>query len=85
MAPTTPDGIDWAATFELRNKRKPTNDLEVTSLQAEEQQFFYTILDNLEEKVTYPTYCFIFDGPGRYEDIINKSFEELDQKKTQII
>ena len=85
VKPITPDGVDWALTFELRNKRKPVNEAEVTSLQADEQQFFYTILSELDEEVAYPTYVFVFDGPGQFEDIIDKSLEELDQKKTEIV
>lgn len=81
----TPDAIDWPKTFELRNKRKPTNDLEVTTLQADEQQFFYTILQELSEDVVYPTYAFVFDGQGQFEDILDRTFEELRQKKEQIV
>ena len=78
--------IDWIATYEARYKRKPLNEFEWTTLRNEETQLFQTILDEVLKDAKFPNYTFVFsNGVGQFEEIIDKTFGELETQKKAVI
>jgi hypothetical protein len=76
--------INWAETFKIRKKREAQNTKEIDDLEIEESIFFQTV----EKKTTpiiLPTYNFVFEGPGNFSDIIDKTFEDLSGQKEKIV
>jgi hypothetical protein len=47
--------------------------------------FFRPFPDNTEGTSIPPTYNFVFDGPGNFSDIIDKTFEDLSGQKEKIV
>jgi len=80
------ENIDWIATFKKRYNREPIGDYEWITLKNTESQLFGTILDETLKGQTFPSYTFVFsDNVGQFEEIIDKTFEELGKQKSIII
>jgi len=80
------DDIDWIQTFKARYKREPLNQLEWETLKNTESQLIVTAFQNLLEGQIYPSYTFVFsDGLGQFDDIIDKTFGELEKQKSIVI
>ena len=77
--------IDWAETFKIRNKREALFPEEINELAKKESIFFKPFPDNTDGTSIPPTYNFVFDGPGNFSDIIDKTFEDLSGQKEKIV
>lgn len=77
----TPDNINWEATFEMRNKRKPLSG-ETESLRQKESEFFSTVLsENSLNVPIFPTYNFVFEGKKNFLGIIDQCFKEFAEQR----
>ena len=80
------DDIDWIQTFKARYKREPLDQLEWETLRNTESQLIVAAFQNLLEGQIYPSYTFVFsDGLGQFDDIIDKTFGELEKQKSIVI
>jgi len=77
----TPDNINWEATFEVRNKRKPLPG-EVDILRVKESEFFQTVFSQSQLNIpTFPTYNFVFEGKKNFSGIIDQCFKEFAEQR----
>ena len=77
--------IDWAETFKIRYKREALSTDEISGLTASESIFFIPFSNNTGNSNILPTYNFVFDGPGDFSDILDKTFEDLSGQKEKIV
>lgn len=81
----TSSEIDWKQTYILRNKVEPT-DLQVELLEKEEgQKYFRTQAFKVSDVELYPTFNFVFQGAGNFEDLINQITNEVNDVKQNIV
>jgi hypothetical protein len=81
----TPQEINWEKTYELRNKRKPTND-ELFQFKVENSKFFQPNAVRLGGEVAiFPTYNFVFAGKNNFEGIYNEIISEISKQKEKIV
>lgn len=77
--------IDFEKTFELRNKRKPTQ-TELVQFETENLKFFTpTALRVGNEVATYPTYNFVFDGKNNFDGLYNQIIGEISKQKEKVV
>jgi len=81
----TPTEINWEKTFELRNKRKPT-DAELIQFKTDNTQFFQPNAVRVGGEVaSYPTYNFVFDGENNFDGLYNQINDEISKQKEKIV
>jgi hypothetical protein len=81
----TAQEIDWEKTFELRNKRKPTN-TELVQFKTENSGFFNPSAVRVGGEVaTYPTYNFVFEGENNFDGLYNQLISDISKQKEKIV
>jgi len=77
--------IDWEKSFELRNKRKPT-ETELIQFKTENIKLFQPNAVRVGSEVaTFPTYNFVFDGPNSFDRIYQEIIDEISKQKEKIV
>lgn len=84
-----PENIDWAQTFQIREKRVGT-EAEWKTLELKEgPTFFRPTFQETEKDILLPTYNFVFDGEymgmASFNTIIDKTFDNVSKQKEKLV